>query len=65
MEPLITTIILASVLVTLAVLGLAIGYLITGKSKIQPGACGRDPNKKKEKNCGDDVSCSLCDHDKK
>lgn len=65
MEPLITTIILASVLVTLAVLGLAIGYLITGKSKIQPGACGRDPTKKKEKNCGEDVSCSLCDHEKK
>lgn len=60
----ILTLISAFVVVVLAFLCMAIGWLITGKSKIKGGMCGRDPTKKKEsKSCGDDVRCDLCEDD--
>lgn len=41
---------------------LAIGWLITGRSRLQPGACGRDPTKKRDdKDCGTGVRCDLCE----
>lgn len=49
--------------ITLVALGLmGISWLLTGKLKIRPGACGRDPTKKQsdEEGCGTDVNCSLC-----
>jgi len=58
------TIILASVIVAGAFCLLAIGWLVTGKSKIVPGACGKDPNQKRKEGCGTEVSCSLCDKPK-
>lgn len=67
MSSLILTISIAFVIVALALLSLGIGWLITGRSKIQAGACGRDPTKKRdeESECGHQRHCSLCDQDKK
>jgi hypothetical protein len=46
-------------LVAIGLLG--IGWLLTGKSKIKPGACGRDPTKNKDENCSESkISCGLC-----
>ena len=57
---------LAFIIIMIAIALLAIGWLCTGKSKMQPGACGRDPNQKKtqDKDCGSTVSCQLCDKPK-
>ncbi|MFV0340160.1 MAG: hypothetical protein ACK5MA_05965 [Parachlamydiaceae bacterium] len=64
MEALPLTILLASVIVLLAILGLAIGWLITGKSKIR-GSCGRGANKDKDDSCGTSTTCEICRKDKK
>lgn len=62
MSTIVLTIIIAFIIVLLAVGLLAIGWLITGKSKIRPGACGRDPTKKRNESCEDDkASCGLCE----
>lgn len=60
MSTLALTIIIACVLVLLAVAGLGISWLLTGKSSLKPGACGRAPTKKRDSQCGTDVSCGLC-----
>jgi hypothetical protein len=67
MTPLLVTISLSFVIILIALTLLGIGWLITGKCKIQPGACGRDPTKKQAKgdSCGDKVSCQLCEHGEK
>lgn len=59
MDTLLVTIGLAFILVCLAVGLLAVSWLFTGKSTLRPGACGRDPTKKKSTECG---SCDLCEH---
>lgn len=61
-----TTLIIAFIIIMIAVALLGIGWLITGKSKMRPGACGRDPNQKNEQNdnCGTKVSCQLCEKPK-
>lgn len=62
MSTLLLTIILAFVVVVIAICGLAIGWLLKGKSNIQAGACGRDPTKKQnDKSCGTKSTCSLCE----
>ena len=58
-----TTIIAASVLMGLAVLGLLIGYLITGKTKLRKG-CGMQP-KDKEGPCPMCGTKKECDKEKK
>lgn len=61
MSTLLLTLTIAFVIVMLALAGLAIGWLLTGKSIIRPGACGRDPTKKRDdKSCGTNT-CSLCE----
>ncbi len=65
MSPLLLTILIAFFIVASAIALLAIGWLITGKSKMTPGACGRAPTAKKNDSCGDETSCSLCDKNKK
>lgn len=66
MDTLLLTLSITFVIVVIAVGLLAIGWLTTGRSKIQPGACGRDPNKKREESCSTTVSCQLCEkHDDK
>lgn len=66
MSPLILTILLAFIIVGLALCALAIGWLLTGKSKIKGGMCGKLP-KEKDKECGDSNVCDICrkDDDKK
>lgn len=63
MDTLLATILVAFVVVTIGVGLLGISWLIKGKSSLRPGACGRDPTKKKEKSCGTDEgsSCGLCE----
>lgn len=63
MENLLTTIFIASIVLILGLLLFAIGWLVTGKSRIQPGACGKAPNKKRvgDDSCGSTTSCTLCD----
>ena len=61
MDTLLLTLAIAFVIVVVAIGLLALGWLVTGKSKIQPGACGRDPNKRRDESCHTDVSCQLCD----
>jgi hypothetical protein len=53
---------IAFVIIVLAIACLAIGWLITGKTKIERGACGRDPTKKRDASCETDTSCDLCEH---
>lgn len=62
MSTLLLTLALAFVFIVIAIALLAMSWLITGKSKMRPGACGRDPTKKQEKDdsCGTDSSCGLC-----
>ena len=45
-----------------ALLLLAAGWVLTGRSRIQPGACSRNPSKRNNEDCGKDVSCQLCQH---
>lgn len=60
------TILVAFFVIVAALACLGIGLLLTGKPKIKPGACGRDPHKTREEGCGTEVSCQLCDkHEKK
>lgn len=53
------TLIIAFIIIVLAIACLAIGWLITGKTKIEK-ACGQDPHKKKDESCGDIAQCNLC-----
>lgn len=55
------TVLIAFFIIGGALACLGIGLLLTGRSKIKPGACGRDPNKIREEGCGTEVSCQLCD----
>lgn len=50
------TLVIAFVFIVFAIALLAIGWLITGKTKIEK-ACGRDPTKKKDDQCH---SCDVC-----
>lgn len=56
MSNLFLTLIIAFVIIVFAIALLAIGWLITGKTKIEK-ACGRDPTKKRESSCH---ACDLC-----
>lgn len=60
MSPTVLTFILAFVLVLLAAVGLAIGYILTGRNKLRR-MCGSTPNKKPGKDCGKDATCPLCE----
>lgn len=59
------TILIAFVVVVIALALLGISWLITGKLRIRPGACGRAPSAKRDDSCGSGTSCTLCDKDKK
>lgn len=63
METILPTLLVAFIVVLIALALLGIGFLITGKVKIKPGCCGKNPHQKKEndKECGgDQSSCDLC-----
>lgn len=64
----VTTLGIAFVLVAFALAALAIGWLLTGKSRLVRGGCGKLPSEIKKGECKDDqAGCSLCsdDEDKK
>lgn len=61
MSSFLTTAAIAAIVVVIAILIMAIGWLLTGKSKIVRGACGMDPNKLRKDKCGTDIKCDLCD----
>ncbi len=60
MSNLFLTLIIAFVIIVLAIACLAIGWLITGKTRLQKGACGRDPTKKQDESC--QSICEICTH---
>lgn len=63
MSSLLLTLAIAFIIVLISIGLLAIGWLISGKARIRPGACGRDPHKNREE-CGTSTSCQLCDQNK-
>jgi len=58
------TVLIAFFVIGGALACLGVGLLLTGKPKIKPGACGRDPNKIREEGCGTEAHCQLCDKPK-
>lgn len=66
MSTLLLTLAIAFIIVVIAVGMLAIGWLLTGRARIQPGACGRDPHKNKDEKegCGTRFTCDLCEKHK-
>lgn len=63
MSNFVITLIIAIVLMLLALIGLGIGWILTGKS-FSRGSCGYNPNKKKSR-CDSNSSCDLCAPEKK
>lgn len=57
MSNLFLTLVIAFVIIVFAIAFLAIGWLITGKTKIEK-CCGRDPTKKQDDSC---QSCEICE----
>lgn len=54
------TLVIAFILIVIAIAALAVGWLITGRTKLQTGACGRNPSQKKGESCNDNQSCNVC-----
>ena len=52
-----TSLLLAVVFVLIAVGVISIGWILTGKSGVRLGMCGRNP----KEDCGKSISCSLCE----
>ncbi len=64
MSGFVLTLIISVILVLLAVGGLCIGLIITGKTHIVRGACGRAPSTRRDEHCGKEVQCTLCESNK-
>ena len=64
MSTLVTTIVIAAIVLVLAGGGLAIGLILTGKPKLR-GSCGWDPSKKRSESCGKKIKCPLCENEGK
>ncbi len=60
MSNIVLTLIIAFVIILIAFAGIGLGLLITGKMGFKLGTCGRNPKQKRDKECGKDVSCSIC-----
>lgn len=56
MSNLFLTLVIAFVVIVFAIALLAIGWLITGKTRLEK-ACGKNPNKKKDESCH---TCEIC-----
>lgn len=59
MSDLLLTFIATFGIVLIALLGILIGWLITGKP-FTKGSCGRNLQQRKGEDCGNDDSCPLC-----
>ena len=61
MSNLFLTLVIAFVVIVIAIACLAVGWLITGKTKIERGSCGNAPGaKREEEGCGTTTSCHIC-----
>lgn len=60
MSSFLITVVLTVVLVSLAIIGLSIGLILTGKSRIRKGGCGMVPGKKRDESCDEQPSCGIC-----
>jgi hypothetical protein len=60
MSSFLITVVLTIVLVSLAIIGLSIGLILTGKSRIRRGGCGMVPGKKRDDSCDEQSSCGVC-----
>lgn len=60
MDTLIVTLLISFILVVLALAALAIKWVLTGKSDLRAGSCGRYPSKQKDQECGTNETCPLC-----
>lgn len=65
MSTFLLTLAIAFIVVVIAIAFLAFGWLVTGKSKIRPGSCGRDPTKKRDDEDCSKSACNLCEREKK
>lgn len=63
MSTLIITLLVAFVATVSAITLLAIGWLISGRSRMVRGGCGMDPKKLRDGQCGNAHNCSLCDRE--
>lgn len=61
MSNLLVTIALSFAVIICAIALLCISWLITGKQKLKAGSCGKNPDQKKDKQCGTNIQCQLCD----
>lgn len=61
MNNLFLTLLIAFVVIVFAIACLAIGWLFTGKTRID--RCGKDPTQKKDESC-EKAPCSLCKPEK-
>lgn len=52
------TLVIAFVIIVLALACLAIGWLVTGKTKLSKSSCGRDPTKSPDADC--ESVCNIC-----
>lgn len=62
MSNVLITILIAALVIGGCIVLLSISRLLSGRTRIQGGMCGKDPTKKKE-SCddkNDDDSCGLC-----
>jgi hypothetical protein len=66
MSTLLMTVIIACIVCFLGLILFGISWILTGRSRLQPGACGRDPTKKREDSeCGTKSACQLCERPEK
>lgn len=65
MEKFFETLSFAIVLIILSMIFIAISLLLTGKSKVRKGMCGKNPNEKRNKDCSNKSYCDLCENEKK
>lgn len=61
MSTLMITLLVAFIATVFAIAALAIGWLLSGRSRIVRGSCGLDPHRRRDTHCGKDVHCGLCD----
>lgn len=61
MSTLMITLLVAFIATVFAITCLAIGWLISGRSRIVRGSCGMDPHRRRDTHCGKDMQCSLCE----
>lgn len=61
MSTLMITLLVAFIATVFAITCLAIGWLLSGRSRIVRGSCGLDPNRKRDGECGSDIQCGICE----